>query len=124
MGKGAYFFVQLIWQFLFATLFWFVYLYNASVSASGTGDATTSLLMTVGGPGLYLLLTIVYMVFGSKKVSRWKGYLVILVILFTLAMAVAGFYAATAAAPYLSEWFGMEGFTTPSSIFSVFGISI
>lgn len=124
MGKGAYFFVQIIWQFLFATMFWFVYLYNASISSAGDGDATTSLIMTVGGPGLYLLLTIVYMVFGSRKVSRWRGYLIIVVILFTLAMAVAGFYAASFSAPYLAGWFGMESFTAPTSIFSVFGISV
>ena len=123
MGKGTYFFCQLVWQFLYSTLFWFVFLYNAAVNAAGSGDSTMSLAITFGGPGLYLLLTIIYIVFGSKKVSRWKGFLVIFVIIFTLGMVVAGFYAANAVSPYLCDWFGMENFSVAQpNIFSIFGI--
>ena len=123
MGKGTYFFVQIIWQILYSTLFWFVYLYNASMNAAGNGDSTMSTIITFGGPGLYLLLTIIYIVFGAKKVARWKGFLAIVVVLLAVGMVVAGFYAASFASPYLGEWFGMEITTSAQpNIFSVFGV--
>lgn len=108
MGKGAYFFIHAFWSVIYATLFWFMYMYNAT---SGSSDETLSLILNFGGPGLYLLITIIFIALGAKKVSGWKAWMVIFVFIISIAMAIAGFFLTSYVSVYLCEWFGIAPFT-------------
>ena len=99
MKKGTYFTIQIIWSFILSTLVWYVSLKNAAFDFYGNSDNTLFGMFLFGGAAVYLVLTIIYMVLGYKKVKDWKVWMFLVSLLICGTCAFLG----SAGAIYGSE---------------------
>ena len=100
MKKGTFFTIQIIWSFILASLVWYLSLKNAAFDFYGNSDNTLFCMFLFGGAAIYLVLTIIYMVIGYKKVKDWKVWMFLMSILICVVCGCLG----AAGAIYGSEW--------------------
>ena len=61
----------------------------------GNSDDTLGGIILVTGGVLYLILTVVYIVIGFKKVRAWQWWMSVIAVLISLGMGFAGIFGAT-----------------------------
>lgn len=76
MSKRLYFIIQTIMSIVLATIIWWSFLKNASFGFYGNRDNFAGVILVVGA-AIYLLLTIIYMVIGYKKIMEWKAWIIL-----------------------------------------------
>ena len=116
MSRRVYFIIQIFWSFIYSAIMWFAFMYNTTVNPVESGNNTLSYIILFGGPALYLVLTIIYIIIGTKKVDDWAGWMIAVSIVINIVMGFLGFFGATASSSFLVKWFGMEPFYGLESI--------
>ena len=100
MSKGAYFGIQALWSFIVSAVIWYFTLKNASFSFYGSSSDSFAGFIFVVGAAVYLLLTILYIILGRKKVKNWKAWMIPVSLLIGAAVGFLGSMGAI----YGSEW--------------------
>ena len=94
MKKGTYFIIQFLWSFILSAVIWYFSLKNLSFDFYGNSDDSLFVIILLGGAALYLVLTILYMIIGYKKVKGWKAWMIFVSLLIS---ACCGFLGAEGA---------------------------
>ena len=100
MKKGVYFGIQIVWSFILSFVIWFLLLMGMSSTANGKGSADLAGMLILAGVAIYLVVTVIYIVIGHKKVKDWKVWMIFVSILIS---AGAGFLGMTGSA-FIPEW--------------------
>lgn len=100
MSKGAYFGIQALWSFVVSAVIWYFTLKNASFDFYGNSSDDLAGLIFVIGAAVYLLLTILYIILGYKKVKNRKAWMIPVSLLIGAAVGFLGSMGAI----YGSEW--------------------
>ena len=90
MRKTVYFLIQLIWSVIAASLVWYFTLANVTF----TSNNAVAGIIFVGGIFLYLILTVMYIMFGPKWVKDWGYWMIIVNIIIGALMGMVGLVAA------------------------------
>lgn len=115
MKIGSYFVGQIFYSFILATLIWFGFMASGSY-ATGVTSQYLQAAFIFGGGAFYLIINIVYMVKGRRKVQGWGAWIVPISIVITLVMALLGFFGATWLSAFLVQFAGINplyGFKRP-----------
>ena len=99
MRKSIYFIIQIVWSLLFSVVIWYLALKNANFDFYGNSDDTIMVVILVAGAVIYLILTIVQIIVGVKKVKEWRWW----VCLISLAIAGVTAFIGVFVAAYGSE---------------------
>lgn len=95
MRRTVYFALGAVWSFAVSTLIWWFALSNLHFDFYGNSDDTLGGIVLVTGGVLYLILTVVYIVIGFKKVRAWQWWMSVIAVLISLGMGFAGIFGAT-----------------------------
>ncbi len=90
MKKGTYFIIQFLWSFILSTVIWYFSLKNASFDFFGNSDDSLFVIILLGGAAVYLVLTILYMIIGYKKVKGWKAWMIFVSLLISAGCGFLG----------------------------------
>ena len=107
MRRTVYFAVDAIWSFVVASIVWYCALVNMSFDFYGNSDDTLAGIIMVAGLVLYVVLTIAYIVFGSKRVRGWHWWMGIVAVIVSVAMAFAGTFGAVYGSELISGNLGV-----------------
>ena len=107
MSRRAYYIIQLLWSFIYSTILWFAFMYTTTVNPVEEGNNTLAYIFLFGGPVLYLVLTIIYIIIGAKKIDDWTIFVLIISIVINIAMGILGFFGAVFLSVFLVRNFGM-----------------
>ena len=94
MRKTVYFIIQIVWSLVYSTAVWYLALKNASFDFYGNSDDTLMGVILVLGAIIYLILTIIQIVVGAKKVKEWRAYLIPISLIVSGAAGFAGLFVA------------------------------
>lgn len=87
MKKSLYFILQIVWSLVFSIVIWYLALKNSDYDFYGnSGSALVGVIIAIGGV-IYLILTLVYIFFGVKKVKEWHRWVIF------VSLAIAGVIA-------------------------------
>ena len=100
MRKGAYFGIQALWSLVLSSIVWYCFLKNAHFDFYHNSDDTLAGIILVVGAAVYLVLTIVYMVLGHKKVKNWSAWMIAVSLVVSVAVGLLGSFVVI----YGSEW--------------------
>lgn len=100
MRKGSYFGIQAVWSLVLSSLVWYGFLKNAHFDFFGNKDDSLAGMILFFGALLYLVLTIIYIVIGYKKVKNWKVWMIVV----SLIMGVAIAFLGSIIPIFCSEW--------------------
>ena len=100
MSKGAYFGVQALWSLVVSSVIWFLFLMNASFDFYGNSDDTLAGIILFAGAAFYLVLTILYIILGRKKVKNWKVWMIVVSLVICAGVGFLGSFCAV----YIPEW--------------------
>ncbi len=100
MRRGTFFFIQAIVSLVITSLIWymevgFLEVAMNDINAHGivVTDATKSpFLVFAGCVAVYLILTIVYIIIGARKVENWHPSAIIVSILICIFMLIFGLF--------------------------------
>ena len=96
MKKATYFIIQFIWSFFAASLIWYIWLKNAPFDFYHNNAETETLegIILFVGLIIYLILTILYMLYGYKKVENRKAWMILVSVLICAGCGFLGTFAA------------------------------
>ena len=103
INKTVYFIGQIVWSLIYASVFWYLVLKNASFDFYGNDDNALLDIIIVVGTIMYLVLTFIQIVIGAKKVKEWKMWVIIVSLLVAVAVGFAGIFAAAYGAEFLNR---------------------
>ena len=103
MGKTGYFILQVLWSFVLASVVWYGALVNMSFDFYGNSDDTFGMIILLGGGVLYLVLTVVQLVFGFKKVKNWHWWDALISLVVGVAVAFAGMFGAAYGSEFINN---------------------
>ena len=89
--KSVYFTVQVIWSAFISAIIWFL-IAKAAFAFYGSGDVWFFSAILFGGIGIYIALTVAYIIFGYKKLSDWRAWAAIVSVLISLVVGFLGGY--------------------------------
>ena len=89
--KSVYFAVQVIGSAILSAIIWFL-IAKAAFAIYGSGDAWFFSVLLFGGIGIYIALTVAYIIFGYKKLSDWRPWAAIVSVLISLVVGFLGGY--------------------------------
>ena len=100
MRRGTFFFIQAIVSLVITSLIWymevgFLEVAMNDINAHGivVTDATKSpFLVFAGCVAVYLILTIVYIIIGARRVQDWRPSAIIVCILICIFMLIFGLF--------------------------------
>ena len=105
MRKSVYFIIQIVWSLILSTGVWYLSLMNASFDFYGNSDDSLMGVILVIGAALYLILTIVQIVVGIKKVKDWRWWVIPVSLLIAGALAFIGAFVAIYGSEFLNKLF-------------------
>ena len=105
MRKSVYFIIQIIWSLILSTGIWYLSLKNASFDFYGNSDESLMGMILVFGAVLYLILTLVQIGVGVKKVKEWRWWVILISLLISGAMAFLGEIIAVFGSELLNKLF-------------------
>jgi hypothetical protein len=105
MRKSVYFIIQIIWSLILSTGIWYLSLKNASFDFFGNGDDSLMGIILVSGAVIYLILTLIQIGVGVKKVKGWRWWIILVSLLISGAMAFLGEVVAVFGSEFLNKLF-------------------
>ena len=102
MGKTGYYIVQILWSFVLSAIVWYLALVNASFDFYGNSDDTLMMFFLLGGGALYLILTVVQIVVGFKKVKNWHWWDALISLVVSVVVAFAGLFGAVYGSEFIN----------------------
>ena len=105
MRKSVYFIIQIVWSLILSTGVWYLSLMNASFDFYGNGDGSLMGVILIIGAALYLILTIVQIVVGIKKIKDWRWWVIPVSLLIAGAVAFIGAFVAIYGSEFLNKLF-------------------
>ncbi len=122
MRRGTFFFIQAIVSLVITSLIWymevgFLEVAMNDINAHGivVTDATKSpFLVFAGCVAVYLILTIVYIIIGARKVENWHPSAIIVSILICIFMLIFGLFV-----PGIISSVGEQLNTIPETIHNI-----
>ena len=100
MSKGSYFGIQSLWSLVLSSLVWYGFLKNAHFDFFNNNDDSLAGMILFFGAILYLVLTIIYIIIGYKKVKKWKAWMIVVSLLIGVVIGFLGAFPPI----YCSEW--------------------
>ncbi len=99
MRKGPYFVFQAIMSFIISTLIWYMsfnFLGLATNNLETINSTTLSpfIVLLIGGV-FYMLLTVVYIIIGVKRIDDWRPWVLVINIVIHIGMFFLGFMGAS-----------------------------
>lgn len=107
MSKGVYFFFQLFWSIIVASVVWYFYPANGAFNFSLTGDFKEAGLYFIGGAVLYLIFTIVHIILGRETIRNWSKAIAVITIIIAIIMFVLGKFTEQFAIEMLNSTLGL-----------------
>jgi len=107
MSKFVYFFFQLFWSAIVASVVWFFFPKSGTFSFDLTGDYQEAGLFFIGGAVLYLIFTIVQIILGRETIKKWSKGIAIATIIIAVIVFAAGKFGAQYGTAFLSETLGV-----------------
>ena len=77
MSKGAYFGIQALWSFVVSSVIWFIFFKNMTIDFYHNTSGELEGFILFVGILIYLILTILYIILGYKKVKNWKAWMIL-----------------------------------------------
>lgn len=105
MSKSVYFIIQIVWSLILSTGVWYLSLMNASFDFYGNSNDSLMGVILIIGAALYLILTIVQIVVGIKKVKDWRWWVIPVSLLIAGAVALIGAFVAIYGSEFLNKLF-------------------
>lgn len=105
MRKSVYFIIQIIWSLILSTGIWYLTLKNASFDFYGNSDNSLMVMILLIGAVIYLILTLVQIGIGIKKVKGWRWWVILVSLLISGAMAFLGEAVAVFGSEFLNKLF-------------------
>lgn len=105
MSKSVYFIIQIVWSLILSTGVWYLSLMNASFDFYGNSNDSLMGVILIIGAALYLILTIVQIVVGIKKVKDWRWWVILVSLLIAVAVAFIGAFVAIYGSEFLNKLF-------------------
>ena len=90
MSKGVYFFFQMFWSIIVASVVWYFYPASGTFDFSLTGDFKEAGLYFIGGAVLYLIFTIVHIIIGRETIRNWSMAIAVVTIIIAVIVFVLG----------------------------------
>lgn len=90
MKKSVYFIIQIVWSIILSTVIIYLFLKNTSFDFYGNSDDTIAGMILFFGAVIYLILTIVQIIVGIKKVKEWHWWVILISLLIAGAMVFLG----------------------------------
>ena len=87
MRKSIYFIIQIIWSLVLSTAVWYLFLVYAFSEHS---DNTTAGVALFTGGVVYIILTLVQIIAGIRKVKEWRWWVILVSVLIAAAIAFIG----------------------------------
>ena len=107
MKKSSYFIIQMLWSLILSTVIWYLGLKNASFDFYGNSDNTLAGMIMFFGAVFYIVLTLVQIVVGIKKVKIWRWWFILVSLVIAGAMAFLGIYVVAYGTEFLNKSFGL-----------------
>ena len=105
MRKSVYFIIQIVWSLILSTGVWYLSLMNASFDFYGNSNDSLMGVILIIGAALYLILTIVQIVVGIKKIKDWRWWVILVSLLIAVAVAFIGAFVAIYGSEFLNKLF-------------------
>jgi len=105
MSKSVYFIIQIVWSLILSTGVWYLSLMNASFDFYGNSNDSLMGVFLIIGAALYLILTIVQIVVGIKKIKDWRWWVILVSLLIAVAVAFIGAFVAIYGSEFLNKLF-------------------
>jgi len=105
MRKSVYFIIQIVWSLILSTGVWYLSLMNASFDFYGNSNDSLMGVFLIIGAALYLILTIVQIVVGIKKIKDWRWWVILVSLLIAVAVAFIGAFVAIYGSEFLNKLF-------------------
>ena len=105
MRKSVYFIIQIVWSLILSTGVWYLSLMNASFDFYGNSNDSLMGVILIIGAALYLILTIVQIVVGIKKIKDWRWWVILVSLLIAVAVAFIGACVAIYGSEFLNKLF-------------------
>ena len=77
MNKWAYFIIQFVVSTIITSLVWYLFVITTNNMVEGAVDFTP-LYLFLGGILLHLILTVIYILFGWRKVDEWRWWCILI----------------------------------------------
>ena len=90
MSKSAYFWLQALWSFIVSSFVWYFTLKHVSFDFYGNSSDDLAWMIFLAGSAVYIVLTILYMILGYKKVKDWRGWMILVSFLICVAIGFLG----------------------------------
>ena len=87
--KSVYFGVQIIWSAILSAILWFLTAKTAFV-ITDKNDAWLLSVIIFAGLGIYLALTVAYIILGYRKISNWRPWVIIVSVFIAVAVGFLG----------------------------------
>lgn len=105
MKKSVYFIIQIIWSLIVSTVTWYLGLKNASFDFYHNSDNTLAGMIMFWGAVIYLILTLVQIGIGVKKVKNWRWWVILISLFIAGACAFLGMYVMAYGTEFLNKTF-------------------
>ena len=105
MRKSVYFIIQIVWSLILSTGVWYLSLMNASFDFYGNSNDSLMGVILIIGATLYLILTIVQIVVGIKRIKDWRWWVILVSLLIAVAVAFIGAFVAIYGSEFLNKLF-------------------
>lgn len=103
MRKGPYFLIQAVLSIFITTMIWYMHLNFLDLAVNEetlTGTTLSPFIVLLIGGAFYLLLTIVYIIIGVKRLDDWRPWVLVVNIVIHIVMFGLGFIASAFFAAY------------------------
>ena len=92
MNKWPYFIIQFILSTIVTSLVWYLFVVTSNHMVAGDTVDFTPLILFLGGILVHVILTVIYILFGWRKVDEWRWWCILIsaainIITFFIGMA-------------------------------------
>ena len=107
MKKSVYFIIQIIWSLILSSVIWYLLLKNAGFDFYGNSGSSVTGVIIVIGFALYMVLTIVQIVIGARKVKNWHWWIIPVSLAVGAATAFLGLFVTVYSTEFLNKAFAL-----------------
>ena len=107
MSKFVYFFFQIFWSAIVASVVWFFFPKSGTFAFDLTGDYREAGLFFLGGVLLYLIFKIVQIILGRETIRNWSKGIAVATIIVAVIVFVGGKFGAQYGTAFLNETLGV-----------------